>query len=273
MMKNLVSIGWLREHYQDPDLMVLDASTKSNAVGLVVRFEDLQIEGARAFDFKSRFSNSESSLPNMMPTAAVFQAECQKLGIGKNSRIVVYDNLGIYSSPRVWWMFKTMGHENVAVLDGGLPAWKKADLPCEAIQENSYERGDFEANFQSDLIKSISQISEQKNALLIDARSKARFDGVVPEPRMGLKSGHIPGALNLPFLDVLEDGYFLSIEELSKKFDELGLGDQDLVFSCGSGVTACVLILAASLVSKRSLSLYDGSWSEWGQLEDAFIEK
>lgn len=271
-MKNLVSTDWLADHFQDPDLVILDASPKSNAAGLVAPFATLQILGARIFDIKGDFSDLESSLPNMMPSPSQFESECQKLGISRSSRIVVYDNLGVYSSPRVWWMFKVMGHENVAVLDGGFPAWKEAGLPSEAIQKNDVTHGDFRSNFQASFVKNMSQVSNNKDGLVIDARSKARFDGTVAEAREHLKSGRIPGSLSLPFLDLLKDGYFISEQEIREKFSVLEVEDRPLIFSCGSGLTACVLILAARLVSDNPLSVYDGSWSEWGQRDDAFIE-
>ncbi len=275
-MQPLVSTAWLSENFNDPDLVILDASLESNVANLEVKYPDLQIKGARFFDFKNVFADKNSPLPNMLPTAVLFEKECRKLGINTTSNIVVYDNVGVYASPRVWWMFKAMGHDSIAVLDGGLTDWKDKNLDCETKEQNKIKGGDFKANYKSELVRNSLQVLENislKNEIVIDARSKDRFKGLIPETRENLKSGHIPNSINLPFLEVLHQGKFRSKEELHLVFNKLLLKEKDLVFTCGSGVTACILQLAAEIIGLSNTSIYDGSWTDWGQLKGFPIEK
>ena len=269
-MNPLVSVSWLSQNLNAPNLVVLDVSLESNIANIKVEFPGIQIKGARYFDLKRNFSDLESRLPNTLPNPKYFSLACRNLGINNNSTIVVYDNIGIYASPRVWWMFKSMGHKNIAVLDGGLPSWKNKNYPTESIQNRVLPEGDFKAKFNPNLLKKSFKILENitsKEAILVDARSNGRFCGLIPETRKNLKSGHIPNAINLPFLEVLKDGKFLSPNEISAIFKKLKIDNQPKIFTCGSGLTACVLILAAALISENNHFLYDGSWTEWGQLE------
>lgn len=275
-MQSLVSTAWLSENFNNPDLVILDASLESNVANLEVKYPELQIKGARFFDFKNVFADKNSPLPNMLPTTETFEKECRKLGINTSSKIVVYDNVGVYASPRVWWMFKAMGHNSIAVLDGGLTDWKDKNLECEPKKQSKLKAGNFIANFQSNLVKDSFQILENislKKEVVIDARSKDRFIGLIPETRENLKSGHIPNSLNLPFLEVLDQRKFRSKEELQLIFKKLPLKEKDLVFTCGSGITACILQLAIEITGITNTSIYDGSWTDWGQLEDFPIEK
>lgn len=274
MTEPIVSTAWLHTHLEDPKLVILDASLKDNQASLKTDLENIQIKGARFFDIKNTFSDTTNPLPNTLPTPEQFEAEAKKLGINKDSTIVVYDTLGIYSSPRAWWLFKIMGHENVAVLDGGLPEWIKEAYPTEEIPQNqNYTVGNFEAKFIPELVKSKEQILENiqtKEAVLVDARAENRFKGIGDEPRAGLRSGHIPGSINVPYTQVLQNGKFLPKEELIKI---LKTEDKPQMFTCGSGITACIDLIAYELIAKNPKSVYDGSWTEWGQLENLPIEK
>ncbi|MEJ1223436.1 sulfurtransferase [Sediminicola sp. 1XM1-17] len=274
MLPSLVSTAWLKNHLNDPKLIILDASMSENKSGPNSDIGNVRIPKARFFDLKNSFSDKNNSLPNMLPDEASFTVACQNLGIDADSQIVVYDNLGIYSSPRVWWMFKTMGHDNVAVLDGGLPKWIKEDLPLEPDQDSNYTKGSFMAKFRPQRVKNATDILrniDKKEALIIDARSSGRFRGTEPEPRADLKGGHVPGSLNLPFTAVLKDGQFLPKEALRPLFEPFNIGEHPLVFTCGSGLTACIVLLASELVQKNPTAVYDGSWTEWGQLENVPI--
>ncbi len=259
-MKNpIVSADWLHQHLDDPDIIILEARLDQKP--------NLQIKGARLFDIKNNFSDTSNPLPNTFPSAMQFTSECQKLGINQNSTIVVYDTLGIYSSPRAWWMFKAMGHQNVFVLDGGLPEWIAAGYATENQDKTTYPKGDFVAKFQPQLIKNKEQIFmniESKEAVLMDARSTDRFSASHEEPRAGLRSGHMPNSLNVPFTELQRDGKYKSAAELK---EILNLKDKPLWFTCGSGITACIVLLACELISDNPKAVYDGSWTEWGGTE------
>ncbi len=254
MKANIVSVEWLKFH---KDVIIFDASLKPSSAF---------IPGALIFDFDKKICDKNSTLPHMMPTAEIFQEEVQKLGVNQDSFIVVYDNEGIFSSPRVWWMFRSMGHEKVAILDGGLPEWITAGLPTEDSPSKAIQRG----NFKAVDLKLFCQVEEVERALnssqvqVIDARSKGRFAGTENEPRPGLRSGHMPGALNLPFKELLNGYKMKSTDELKSIFQEKIPNQTPLIFSCGSGVTACIVCLAAELIGLKNLKVYDGSWSEWG---------
>lgn len=272
MTNPIVSAQWLHEHLNDSNLIILEARLEQNQANLANENPGLQIKGARLFDIKNNFSDTSNPLPNTFPSEEKFTAEAQKLGINSNSTIVVYDTLGIYSSPRAWWLFKSMGHSNVFVLDGGLPEWIKEGFSTEKQNDAAYAKGNFVAKFQPELIKSKEQILENistKKAVLIDARSSDRFHAIHEEPRAGMRSGHIPGSINVPFTELQQNGKFKSTAELKKI---LKLNDQPLYFTCGSGITACIVLLACELISDNPKAVYDGSWTEWGS-SDLPIEK
>lgn len=271
MESPLVSSTWLLNNLSDPDLVILDASQQDNKAGLVSDSSNLQIIGARYFDIKHKFSAVNSPFPNTLLTQEEFQEQCRELGLNTTSKLVVYDNLGVYTSPRVWWMFKLMGFDNVAVLDGGLPDWISQGNQVESVQNQTFKKGSFQAVFDVCKIRDnhfLTKNLNQKKALVIDARSAGRFNGITPEPRKGLRGGHIPNSINIPYTDVLEDGKFKTKNQLIALFNNFKIENNLLVFSCGSGITACIVLLAASLVLENKKALYDGYWTEWAQLNE-----
>lgn len=277
-MQAIVSTNWLQENLNDPDLVILYVmGLKKKQAELAADPTAVQIPSTRFFDLKQDFQRSGSALPNTIPTPEQFTTACQELGIQKKSKIVLYDGSGIYASPRAWWLFKVMGHADVAVLNGGLPAWQAAKLTTEAFQKNTFPKGDFEANFQAaqfqDTAAMQANITSQNRAV-IDARSEGRFQGTAPEPRAGLSSGHIPGSYNIPFTAVLENGRYKSPAALSRIFEELDLQQDQLTFTCGSGITACIVLLAAEeVLGEMPKAVYDGSWTEWASTEGLPIHK
>jgi len=270
MNKPLVTSQWLFENLNHTELIILDASQKVITSPKVNPNENLRIKGARYFDLKNNFSDKSADFPNTLPNAAQFEAECQKLGINESNLIVVYDNQGIYSSPRVWWMLKSMGHKNVAVLNGGLPDWLENEYPTEEIKSQQYEIGNFKAKLNSSAVKDYNYIkanTQSQQALVIDARSEGRFNGTASEPREGLRSGSIPNSINIPFGEVILNGKYKSEDELREIFTPLISENKELVYSCGSGLTACILLLASELIIPNKTAIYDGSWTEWAQIE------
>ena len=276
MSNSLVSAIWLNEHLSDENLIILDSSPTSNVSGLKSDLDGLIIPGARYFDLKGHFSDPKSPYPNTLPSPVDFEKAARSLGINTNSEIIIYDNLGVYTSPRVWWMFKSMGHDRVSVLDGGLAEWVKNGFKTTDAHQKDFEVGDFVSHFHPETVKSINEVIEnieQSSFELVDARSKGSFEGTAPEPREGMSSGHLPNSCNLPFEDVLNDGKFKSPEELRQIFSDLKLGDKPITFSCGSGLTACIILLAAEQVLPNQKSVYDGSWTEYASTPGVVIEK
>ncbi|MGB1257654.1 MAG: 3-mercaptopyruvate sulfurtransferase [Thiolinea sp.] len=273
---SLVEVDWLAENINEPDIVVLDSSwhmPQENRDGETEWYEQ-RIPGSRFFDFDGRISDQSNDLPHMLPDVETFNREVRRLGVNQNSRIVVYDVSGVFSGVRAWWMFRVMGHHNVAVLNGGLPAWKRAGQRIESGDTDLPPAGNFSGTLQPQWVHNTAQVQaalQDPAKTVIDARSGERYSGVVDEPRPGLKRGHMPGALNLPFVDLHDTkGCLQPPAELKEAFTDLGLEqmNQPLVFSCGSGVTACVLALGAELAGYTNLSVYDGSWTEWGQLDN-----
>ena len=267
----LVDAAWLKAHLGDADLVVLDASWYMPAQNRDPEAEFLagHIPGARRFDFDGKVKDHGSTLPHMLPNEAAFQEAARVLSISASSRIICYDGAGIFAAPRAWWMFRAMGHKAVAVLNGGMPAWKAAGGALETGAEKPAAAGDFTARLQPALVKDAAGLKaaiEAAEVQVIDARSAGRFTGVEPEPRAGLRSGHMPGARNLPFDRLLQDGAYRDASAMADLFRQAGLvGDKPVVASCGSGVTASVLALGAEAAGLAPFAVYDGSWSEWGQ--------
>lgn len=263
---NIVSVKWLKDHLNHPNVVVLNGTIQK--VSSNFKSEEQQIENARFFDIKNAFSDASAEFPNTIPSEIQFQTEAQKLGINHDDFIVVYDEFGIYSSPRVWWLFKTFGHNNVAVLDGGFPEWKAQKFPTEVKTEKQYNSGNFIAKYNPNNIvyfESLEAINKDPNFKIIDARSNDRFMCRVPEPREGLRSGHIPNSVNLPYHNILNEHKFQHKEQIASTFKDLANNNQHLVFTCGSGITASILSLAATLLGYNN-SVYDGSWTEYGTL-------
>ena len=265
----IVSAAWLNENLEMPEIIILDARLRYDPASS--ELDDLKIKGARIFDLEGDFSDKKNPFPNALPSPGQFENSCRKLGINKSSMIVVYDDRGIYLSPRVWWMFKVMGHQNIRVLDGGFPEWKKAGYRTEKVVDMKFETGNFKADFNPDMVVDFEGISnnlKSRKALVIDARSSDRFHGLVPEPRKELRRGNIPNSINIPYETVLKDGKFKSLGELKEVFADLEGEGRPLVFSCGSGVTACIVLMASEMSLKNDNKVYDGSWTEYAQLTD-----
>ena len=267
---SIVSTDWLEKGIGASDLVLLDSSVPPVVPGYFSVNRDEQfsvIPGARRFDYDKVVCKPNSFLPHMMPERDLFEEEVRKLGINTTSTVIVYDDVGLYASPRAWWMFRAMGHERVAVLDGGLPKWlSEKRVVSEKFSEAS--TGDFVAELKQGLFCDFEVVLKglnSPNCAVLDARSERRFKGLDPEPRPGVRSGHMPNAKNLPFPEVLNGGLLKSVSELQEIFVNLSLDHQnEIITSCGSGITACILTLAADVAGFSNLSVYDGSWAEWG---------
>ncbi|MBL1437753.1 MAG: 3-mercaptopyruvate sulfurtransferase [Rhodobacteraceae bacterium] len=268
---NLINVDWLVKYQNEADLLILDASwyMPAEARNPDAEFDIEHIAGAQRFDFDARVKDQNSELPHMLPTPDDFQLIARELGINGMTKLVIYDGSGIFASPRAWWMFKVMGHENVAVLNGGLPAWKSAGNPVESGSAVDQPAGEFVAELNKARMsdaQGIQNLLSSDVAQVVDARGAARFRGEQAEPRAGLRSGHIPGARNLPFDQLLMDGRFRDVEQIRTCYLNAGLtGEKPIVASCGSGVTASILALGAEVAGFDPVAVYDGSWAEWGQ--------
>lgn len=265
----LVSTEWLHANLSSSGLRVVDATQFLPGTGRdpYAEFLVAHIPGAVFFDL-SAASDPHSALPNTMPTASHFAQLVGNLGIGNDDFVVVYDTLGIMSASRVWWMFRAFGHENVAVLDGGMPRWNRHHYPTEAGASKIAAK-EFEAEPVRRLIKAMDgvELALGSNRQIIDARSAARFEGRESEPRPGLRSGHIPGSMNVPYTSLLDpsEGTVLRPDELKERFSAAGIElGNPVICTCGSGVSACVVALALHELGVREAPVYDGSWSEWG---------
>lgn len=273
----LVDVDWLAARLGDPGLVILDASWHMPAAGRDGEAEYAQehLPGARFFDFDRKIRDCESPLPHMLPSAEAFAREVRALGVNSDSDVVCYDSQGIFSAPRAWWMFRAMGHRRVHVLDGGLPAWRGAGLPLEAGPGPSPAAGSFVARPDPTRLARLDDVRAaigQPGQVIVDARSAGRFFGREPEPRAGLRGGHIPGSRNLPFSVLLANGRYLPEEALADLLAPLIPPhmplDGQVICTCGSGVSACVIALAAELIGRTRVAVYDGSWTEWGGRAD-----
>lgn len=267
--KTLVSTEWLAAHLKDPDLRILDASwyMPAEARDAKAEFAKAHIPNARFFDIDD-VSDHRSDLPHMAPPVEKFMSRLRAMGVGDGHQVVVYDGSGLFSAARVWWLFKLMGQDNIAVLDGGLPKWLSEGRPVNDEDPVIRDRH-MTVRRRAELVKDVTQVSSASKLgdyEIIDARAPERFRGDVPEPREGLRSGHIPGAKNVFFKSLLNgDQTLKSPAEVKAIFEGAGVDLQKpVITSCGSGVTAAVLSLALEAIGKTDHSLYDGSWTEWG---------
>lgn len=278
-MEMLVSTEWLAGELGKPDLVVFDCSTflpgepgnKHDA------FRTAHIPGARLFDI-DKIADEETDLPHMVPTPAKFARMLGALGVSNDKRVVFYDQHGLRGSPRGWWMMRLFGHDNVAVLDGGLPAWKKEGRAIATGDAAAPAPATFVPDFRAGMLKGIGDVKRivaDGSALIIDARAKGRFDGTAPEPRAGLPSGHMPGAANVPVTEIAgPDGRAKDPAALRALFAAAGAtGGRPVVTTCGSGVTACVLAFGMVRAGLPEPAVYDGSWTEWASRPETIKEK
>jgi thiosulfate/3-mercaptopyruvate sulfurtransferase len=275
--RTLVSTDWLARHLKDPDLRILDASWFMPGMARDARaeYEATHIPGARFFDIED-ISDARSELRHMAPTVEKFMSRMRAMGVGDGHQVVVYDSAGMFSAARVWWTFRLMGKTDVAVLDGGLPKWLAEGREVEDMPPVIRDRH-MTVQRQAHLVRDVTQVSaaaKLRDTEIIDARAPGRFTGDEPEPREGMRSGHIPGSKNVYYRTLLnDDSTMKSPDALRAVFEAAGVDlSKPAITTCGSGVTAAVLSLALERLGKSDHSLYDGSWTEWGQFPTLPVE-
>lgn len=275
MMESLVSTAWLADRLSAPDIVVIDASWHLPAAKRDPRAEFLarHIPGARFYDIDAG-SEPNTALPHMLPSPEKFARDMKALGVGDGKSVIVYDTAGLFSAARLWWMLKVFGHRDCAVLDGGLPKWEAEVRPLEDGEPAKAAQRHFTPRRNATMVKSLADVHEAiatGNSQIADARAPARFRGEAPEPRPGVRSGHMPGAKNVHYATLLNaDGTMKGTAELAAVFKNSGINiAKPVTTSCGSGVNAAILTLALTQIGAPNHSLYDGSWTEWGSSSEA----
>ncbi len=268
-----VTCDWLAEHIHDPEIQLLDA--RMAPIGqpdrdMAQEYRDGHLPGAVFFDIEA-LSDHSSPLPHTLPRPESFAVAMRELGVNSDRCLVVYDEGNLYSAPRAWWMLRTFGVENVRILEGGLAGWKQENRPLQP-GDIALPEGEFEVKFNTAAVKRVTDVllaSHEGTAQIVDARSAARFDALVDEPRPGLRRGHMPGAHNMPWTDLVDNGRLKDPKTLQQLFTAIGVSAQrPVIASCGSGITAAVVVLALTVLGYPDITLYDGSWSEWGGRAD-----
>ena len=272
-----VGADWLAEHIDDPEIQIIDARMAPPGQedrNVAQEYLHGHIPGAVFFDIEA-LSDQTSPLPHMLPRPETFAVAMRELGVNQDKHLIVYDEGNLFSAPRAWWMLRTFGVERVSILGGGLAGWQRDDL---LLEEGPVElqEGEFNATFTPEAVVKVTDVllaSHEKTAQIIDARPAARFNAEIDEPRAGLRRGHIPGALNVPWTELVREGELKTTDELDAIFFSRGVSyDKPIIVSCGSGVTAAVVLLALATLDVPNVKLYDGAWSEWGARTDLPVE-
>ncbi|CAQ85004.1 MULTISPECIES: 3-mercaptopyruvate sulfurtransferase [Photorhabdus] len=274
---HFVSAQWLKDHLDDENLVIIDATAPPPPQQIDCRqlWLDTHIPGAQFFDL-DKIADHQNGLPHMLPDPQTFSQSVGAMGISENHLVVIYDQGNMFSAPRAWWTFKVLGSHNVRILDGGLQSWQQAGFPTES-GEVTRSPQTFHTNFDASRVKSLEQILASLNdprIQIVDARAADRFQAKAPEPRPGLRMGHIPGSKNVPWTMLVANGHFKSATEIADIFLQQHVDlNKPIITSCGSGMTAAVLVLGLDIIGKKDVYLYDGSWAEWGADDILPLEK